>query len=123
MTITPDSSTPYTLRVITGDEEREVNVEADLMRDALSLLDKMDQDMDRGVQLSRRFVASPNRNERGQVVANRLLTALHTQNNASATLMAAYLIQRIPKLQSVVINIEGEAEDTFFYNEDGALIQ
>ncbi|MBX2882532.1 MAG: hypothetical protein KTR32_21460 [Granulosicoccus sp.] len=123
MTIPPESSPPYTLRVLTGDEEREVNVDTDLMHDAITLFDKMDQDMDHGVRLSRRFVASPNQTERGQVVANRLLTALHTQNDASATLMAAYLMQRLPELQSVVINVEGETEETFFYNRDGALIQ
>jgi len=123
MTIPLQRNQPYTLIVLTGEEERHINLTTELMNDADTLIQKMDQDMDLGIQLSRRFIPSPGQIERCQIVANRLLTALHTQNDASATLMAAYLITRLPTLKTAAINIDGEAEETLFYDDNDAVIQ
>jgi len=123
MTIPPRLAQPHVLTILTGDEERQISVSPELMNDAGSLLQKMDQDMDQGSQLSRRFIASPDRIERCQIVANRLLTALHTQNEASAMLMAAYLLSRLSALKTAAINTEGEAEDTLFYDQNDSVIQ
>ena len=110
------------LSILIAEEQRQVFVDKSLLEDALPLLDKMDHDMDRGWQLGRRFIQTPNSIERCQIVADRLLTALHTQNQASTTLMAAYILSRLPDVKTVNINAQGEAEETMFYDHKDALI-
>ena len=110
------------LSILIADEQRQVSVDNSMLEEAKPLLDKMDHDMDRGWQLGRHFIQAPNSIERCQIVADRLLTALHTQNQASMTLMAAYILSRLPDVKTVNINSEGEAEETMFYDHDNALI-
>ncbi len=78
--------------------------------------------MSRGWQLGREFVSRPNLHQRCQIAAERLLTALHTENPASKNLMAAFILSRLPDVAAVNINDEGEANETLFYNSNNALI-
>jgi len=110
------------LTVLVGDEERQISVHQEMMQDAAPILDSMDADMAQGWQLGREFVTSPDTIQRCQIAANRLLTALHTSNDASASLMAAYILSRMTEVHTVVINAEGESEETMFYDHNQALI-
>jgi hypothetical protein len=110
------------LSIMVADEQRQISVDKTMLNDALPVLERMDRDMDKGWQLGRRFIASPNSLERCQIVANRLLTALHTQNQASMTLMAAYILTRLPEAKTININTEGEAEETMFYDRNDSLL-
>ncbi len=116
------STNSLTLSVLVAEEQRLLSVDQTMLDDAYPLLEKMDQDMDNGWQLGRSFVQSPSTMERCQVAANRLLTALHTQNQASMTLMAAYILMRLPGVKTVNINSEGEANETMFYDHNDALM-
>ena len=110
------------LSILVADEKSHVSVDKAMLDDALPLLDGMDRDMDKGWQLGRRYIAAPSSIERCQIVANRLLTALHTRSQASMTLMAAYILDRLPEVKTVNINAEGEAEETMFYDQNDSLI-
>ncbi|MGB5708006.1 MAG: hypothetical protein WBM41_14395 [Arenicellales bacterium] len=116
------STNSLTLFVLVAEEQRLISVDQAMLDDAYPLLEKIDQDMDNGWRLGRRFVHSPSTLERCQVAANRLLTALHTQNQASMTLMAAYILRRLPGVKTVNINSEGEANETMFYDHNDALM-
>jgi hypothetical protein len=68
--------------------------------------------MDRGWQMSREFVARPDRLQRCQIVADRLLTSLSQGNEATAMLMASYIALRMPGAIGVDIDAQGEMQNT-----------
>lgn len=111
-----------TLTILIGDEERHITLSSEMIADAEKLLQKMDRDMDKGWQLGRRFIVEPDTVQRCQIAANRLLTALHIQNEASMSLMAAYILSRLEHVRSVNLNTEGEADETQFYDHHNAVI-
>jgi hypothetical protein len=99
-------------KVIVGEQVYAVEVPEDLLRDAGEFHARLDRDMDRGWQMSREFVAHPDRLQRCQIVANRLLTSLMQQNQATAMLMAGYIALRMPGAIGVDIDAAGEMQNT-----------
>jgi hypothetical protein len=68
--------------------------------------------MDRGWQMSREFVERPDRLQRCQIVADRLLTGLTQGNEATAMLMAAYIALKMPGAIGVDVDATGEMQNT-----------
>jgi hypothetical protein len=99
-------------KVIVGEQVYAVEVPEGLLGEAREFHDKLDRDMDRGWQMSREFVAHPDRLQRCQIVADRLLTGLMQGNEATAMLMASYIARRMPGAVGVDIDAEGEMQST-----------
>jgi hypothetical protein len=99
-------------KVIIGEQEYAVEVPEDLLGAAREFHDKLDADMDRGWQMSREFVQHPDRLQRCQIVADKLLTGLMQGNEATAMLMASYIALRMPGVVGVDIDTEGEMQNT-----------
>jgi len=106
------------LNIVIDDEIRTIPVSRQMIEDAEPVCLNMDRDMDRGWQLGKHFIPSPSRLQRCRIVANRMLTGLLNDNQASATLMAIYIVSRLPGVRTVDLNTEGKAEETQFYDED-----
>ena len=66
-------------------------------------LDKMDEDMDKGIQLAGRQVSQPDRLQRAQYVAMHLLQAFRENNQGMINATAAYLSQRLPELKRIQV--------------------
>ncbi len=62
--------------------------------------------------MSREFVERPDRLQRCQIVADRLLTSLTQGNEATAMLMAGYIALRMPGAIGVDIDATGEMQNT-----------
>jgi len=99
-------------KVIVGEQVYAVEVPEELLGEAREFHDKLDRDMDRGWQMSREFVACPDRLQRCQIVADKLLTSLSQGNEATAMLMASYIALRMPGAVGVDIDAEGEMQNT-----------
>jgi len=99
-------------KVIVGETVYAVEVAEDLLREAAEFHDRLDRDMDRGWQMSREFVACPDRLQRCQIVADKLLTGLMQGNEATAMLMASYIALRMPGAIGVDIDAGGEMQNT-----------
>jgi len=99
-------------RVVIGEQVVAIELPEDLLRDSAGFHAKLDRDMDRGWQMSREFVAQPDRLQRCQIVADKLLTSITQDNQASAMLMAAYIALRMPGAIGVDIDAEGEMQNT-----------
>jgi hypothetical protein len=99
-------------KVIVGDQVYAVEVPDELLDEAREFHDRLDSDMDRGWQMSREFVARPDRLQRCQIVADKLLTSLSQDNQATAMLMASYIALRMPGAVGVDIDAEGEMQNT-----------
>lgn len=102
------------LNAVIDDQMYQLNVPEFLIEDALPFFQRMDQDMAAGVQMSREWVSNPSLEQRCQVVANKLLTALENENHNLGRMMAGYLLSRIPNLDFVEIDTSGEISATRF---------
>lgn len=91
-----------------------VSVSTNELADAEEFFRKMDRDMDRGWQMGPEFIERPDRLQRCQIAANRLLVSLSTANEALVTLMAGYILARLPNVAGVRIDTSGEMQNTEF---------
>lgn len=101
-------------RITVEEQTRILSVPDELVREAEEFFHKMDRDMDSGWQMSREFVEQPNRLQRCQIAANKLLGAVSTGNMALAALMAGYIVARLPGVSGVDIDTTGEMQQTEF---------
>jgi hypothetical protein len=99
-------------KVIIGEQVYAVEVPERLLQESAESHAKLDRDMDRGCQMSRQFVERPDRLQRCQIVADRLLTGIMNGNQATAMLMAGYIALRMPGAVGVDIDASGEMQNT-----------
>jgi len=99
-------------KVVIGEQVVAVDVPEALLREAEDFHAKLDRDMDRGWQMGRQFVAQPDPLQRCQIVADKLLTSIMQDNQASAMLMAGYIALRVPGAIGVDIDADGEMQNT-----------
>jgi hypothetical protein len=99
-------------KVVIGEQVYAIEVPEELLRGSSEFHARLDRDMDRGWQMSREFVAQPDRLQRCQIVADKLLTSITQGNPATAMLMAAYIALRMPGAVDVDIDDGGEMQNT-----------
>jgi hypothetical protein len=87
--------------VINGESQIEYDRNKPLPEQQLKFLDKMDNDMDRGVVLGGVQIDSPSDLQRAQFVALQLVDAIQADNEQVAAAMVAYLANRIPELKQL----------------------
>lgn len=78
---------------------------------------KLDRDMDQGYQMSRTWVDNPSRMQRCQIVADRILDAIHHDNEKLGIMMAAYILTRLPGATGVRLSTEGDMLEHEFVTE------
>lgn len=96
------------LRIQINDTTRDIDVPQFVLDEADDFFAQLDADMDRGYQMSRLWVDKPNQEQRCQIVADKLLTALSNGNQKSGTLYAGYILKRMPHVRVVTFNTEGD---------------
>lgn len=107
------------LKIIIENQPFAIEVPRELIDQAGSFFDRMERDMDAGWQMSREWVARPDRLQRCQIVANKLLTALEKDNPKLVMLMGGYLLSRLPGLESLDIDTQGDMTATrFIFSEE-----
>ena len=99
-------------KVIIGEQIYAIEVPDEVLLEAAEFHAKLDIDMDQGWQMSRQFVERPDRLQRCQIVADKLLTSIMQDNQATAMLMAGYIASRMPGAIGVDIDASGEMQNT-----------
>jgi len=99
------------------DKSYDLDVPPSLGLEAAEFFARMDSDMDCGWQMSRWWVPDPDQTQRCQIVADKLLTAMHHRNREAALLMCAYILQAKPATRRIRINTEGEIQGTEFLQD------
>jgi hypothetical protein len=102
------------LKIIIDEKTIPIEVPDYMLTEADDFFNKMDTDMDSGWQMSRTWVDEPDNIQRCQIAADRILTAVHAENEKMATLMAAYILKKLPNIASVDIDTEGDMTQTTF---------
>jgi hypothetical protein len=96
------------LNVIVDDRALAVDVPPHLLHEAEDFYRTMDRDMDHGWQMGPEFIENPDKVQRCQIAANKLLTSLSAANETMITLMAGYILKRLPGVTGVRIDTGGE---------------
>ena len=99
------------------DKSYALDVPGSLASEAIEFFAKMDADMNCGWQMSRWWVPDPDQNQRCQIVADKLLTAMQHNNEAFAMLMCAYILNNKPATRRIRLNTDGEIQGNDFLEE------
>jgi hypothetical protein len=100
------------LKVVVEDQVHPVTVPDDIVRGAEDFFSKLDRDMDQGWQMSRDWVDNPNLEQRCQIVGDKMLTAMHNDNEQLMVLLCAYVLNRVPGVTDIRIDTNGEMLET-----------
>jgi len=100
------------LNVVIDGQMQAVNVEEEMVLSGSPLFNTMDEDMNKGWTLSKEFVENPNVTQRCQIVGDKLLTAIEDNNEQMKTMMAAYILSRVPNIMTIYIDNNGEIFET-----------
>lgn len=100
------------LNILIDGRSNAFDVPDNLLVEARDFFNKLDEDMDRGWQMSRDWVESPNSEQRCQIAADKILTAIETDNEKLLMLMAAYILHTMPGVKSINIDITGDMNET-----------
>jgi hypothetical protein len=103
---------PMILNVQIDGASHPISVPPEILREADGMFAKMDADMDGGWQMSRQWVDQPDTTQRCQIVADRLLTALESGNSKLAVMMAGYILSRLPGINAINIDTQGDMTAT-----------
>ena len=100
------------LNIIVEGRSNAFEVPDTLLVEAKEFFEKLDTDMDKGWQMSRDWVEMPNAEQRCQIAADKVLTAIETDNEKMLMLMAAYILRTMPGVKTVNIDITGDMNET-----------
>ena len=99
------------------DKSYELEVPPELSTEAVDFFEKMDADMNCGWQMSRWWVPNPDLNQRCQIAADKLLTAIQKNNSEAALMMCAYILNKKPSTRRIRVNTEGEIQGNEFLQD------
>ncbi len=102
------------LNIRIEDQEYPINVPDDIVVEADEFFQTMDRDMDRGWQMSREWVDNPDKEQRCQIVADKILGAFETENKKSLVMLSAYILSKMPTIKTLDISTNGEMQETLF---------
>jgi len=102
------------LNLIIEDYSMDLSLSPEELVTLAPLFIKMDMDMDKGIQLGATWIDKPDKLQRCQLAADRLLEALQTHNEKLAKMMAGYIVKRKTEVKTVQINSNGMPEETQF---------
>jgi hypothetical protein len=90
-----------------------IEVAQDIIDNANDLFSKMDRDMDKGWTMGRDFVDNPNLEQRCQIVADKILTAMDNEQEQTKMMMSAYILSRVPNIMTLYIDNTGDINETW----------
>ena len=86
----------------------EFNKRDGLARMQFAYVQRMDDDMDKGISLNGEQVRSPNQMQRTQFVIGRLLDALSINDSRAIAMLCRYLAHRVPNLDAIRVEEDGD---------------
>lgn len=102
------------LEVYVENNMLKVEVPDEVLGEAGEFFAMMDRDMDRGWKMGPEYVENPDPTQRAQIAADRMLTAIETDNRRLLSMMAAYIAAKLPGVKAVKIATEGDPRESEF---------
>lgn len=102
------------LTVFVEDNSHDFEIPDNLVKDAEDFFKKMDNDMDKGYQMSSQWIEKPNQLQRCQIAADKMMSAIHNENEKMFMLMAAYILKYKPATKEVHLDSTGDISSIDF---------
>ncbi|MDH5735323.1 MAG: hypothetical protein OEY87_04290 [Gammaproteobacteria bacterium] len=99
------------LNINIDQEYFQLDVPDGLMTELAPIMSDMDKDFDNGIQMGRFWIDNPSDEQRCQLAANNLVNAMHAENKRMLYLMSAYILNKFPTVQEVMVNSDYEMQD------------
>ncbi len=99
------------LNINIDQESYALDVPEQLLSEAQDFFKTMNDDMDKGWQMGRFWVENPTPEQRCKVAANKLVSAMHTENKRIFYLMSAYILHTMPNVKGITINNDLEIDE------------
>lgn len=100
------------LKVVFEEQVYQINIPQDVLEEGEEFFQRMNRDMDKGWQMGREWIESPDQMQRCQIAADRLVDAISGENEMLASLMAGYIITQRPGTKAVNVSTAGEPMET-----------
>jgi hypothetical protein len=105
------------LKVMIDEQTYPIKIPDDIVRDGEEFFRSIDNDMDKGWQMSRDWVDCPDQLQRCQIVGDKMLTAMHNNNERMMVLLSAYILARVPGVHGIRIDTNGEMQESELITE------
>jgi hypothetical protein len=102
------------LNIRIEEQDYPVEVPDGIINGAQDFYDSLDRDMDQGWQMSRSWVDIPDKEQRCQIVADKILSAFEHENRKLLLLLCAYILSKMPGIKVLDISTNGEMQETLF---------
>ena len=102
------------LNIRIEEQSFQIDVPDVLLQEAGDFFNTLDLDMDKGWQMSRSWVDQPDLEQRCQIVADKILSAFEHENKKLLMMLCAYVLTRMPGIQTLDISTNGEMQETLF---------
>ena len=99
------------LKVFLEDQTYPVEIPDSIVAEAEDFFSYLDNDMNKGWQMSQTWVESPDQYQRCQIVADKLLTALNTDDQKTGVMLAAYILNRMPEITELHLSVTGDMSE------------
>ncbi len=99
------------LNVFLEDQTFAIEIPESIVSDAEDFFSYLDNDMNDGWQMSHIWVESPDKYQRCQIVADKLLTALNNEDQKTGVMMSAYILNRMPGTQELHLSVSGDMSE------------
>lgn len=110
---------PVALDIFIQDEHYRLDLDPAIVTYAAEFFGSMDRDLDGGCRMGPRYVENPTPAQRAQYAADRLLSAMETQNESMMQAMLGYILARLPTVRTIRIDTNGEPLNTTLQDAEG----
>ena len=99
------------LKVFLEDQTYPVKVPDYIVNEAEDFFSILDSDMDKGWQMSQFWVEDPDQNQRCQIAADKILTALNNDDQKTGVMFSAYILNRMPGTTELHLSLSGDMNE------------
>lgn len=102
------------IKVLVEDRVEEFDIPDQLIEQGEDFFNKMDADLDKGWQMGHVWVEKPNLLQRCQIVADKMMSAIHNENEKMFMMMGAYILKNKPDTDEIHLDSTGDIQTIDF---------
>lgn len=99
------------LKVFLEDQTYPIEVPDYIVNEAEDFFSFLDNDMNKGWQMSQFWVDDPDLNQRCQIAADKILTALNNDDQKTGVMLSAYILNRMPGTTELHLSLSGDMNE------------